>query len=263
MWKGSISFGLVNIPIAIYLATESKEFSFNQLCEKAHKIRYKKWCPVEEREVSYSEIKKGYEISKNNYVVIDKQDLDRIKLKTTSSIDIKEFVDEKEVDPILIEKSYYVAPDNKKNKNDKAYSLLVKVLTDTKKVAVGKVVLRDKEHLVVIRPYQRELVMHILHYIDEIRPADEISEFKDMQKASLDNKELSLGKLLVDNLSSEHLDLSKYSDTYTKELEKLIDFKIKGKPVSVKPIEKVEETQDLVAALKASLQQKTKVKTKG
>ena len=262
MWKGSISFGLVNIPIGVYLATEDREFSFNQLCNSAHKIRYKKWCPIEEREVSYSEIKKGYEISKDNYIVIDKQDLDRIKLKTTNTIDVKEFVDEKELDPILIEKSYYIAPDNKKNKNrnDRAYSLLVKVLTDTKKVAVGKVVLKDKEHLVVIRPYQRELVMHMLHYLDEIRPADEIPELKEMQKVSLDSKEMSLGKLLVENLSSEHLDLSKYSDAYTKELEKLIDSKVKGKPVSVKPVEKVQETQDLVAALKASLQQKPKSK---
>ena len=92
--------------------------------------------------------------------------------------------------------------------------------------------LRDKEHLVVLRPYQRELVMHILHYLDEIRPADEIPELKDMQRLSPDNKELSLGKLLVENLSSQHLDLSKYSDAYTKELEKLIDSKVKGKPVS-------------------------------
>jgi DNA end-binding protein Ku len=261
MWKGSISFGLVNIPIALYLATEGREFSFNQLCSKAHKIRYKKWCPVEEREVSYSEIKKGYEIAKDDYIVIDKQDLDRIRLKTTNTIDVKEFVDEKELDPILIEKSYYIAPDNKKNKNDRAYSLFVRVLTDTKKVAVGKVVLKDKEHLVVLRPYQRELVMHIIHYLDEIRPADEIPELKEMQRVSLNSNELSLGKLLVDNLSSEHLDLSKYSDAYTKELEKLIDSKAKGKPISEKPIEKVEKTQDLVAALKASLQ-KTKIGTK-
>jgi DNA end-binding protein Ku len=231
------------------------------LCSKAHKIRYKKWCPVEEREVSYSEIKKGYEIAKDDYIVIDKQDLDRIRLKTTNTIDVKEFVDEKELDPILIEKSYYIAPDNKKNKNDRAYSLFVRVLTDTKKVAVGKVVLKDKEHLVVLRPYQRELVMHIIHYLDEIRPADEIPELKEMQRVSLNSNELSLGKLLVDNLSSEHLDLSKYSDAYTKELEKLIDSKAKGKPISEKPIEKVEKTQDLVAALKASLQ-KTKIGTK-
>jgi DNA end-binding protein Ku len=137
---------------------------------------------------------------------------------------------------ILIEKSYYIAPDNKKNKNDRAYSLLVKVLTDTKKVAVGKVVLKDKEHLVVIRPYQRELVMHILHYLDEIRPADEIPELKNMQKVSLDSKQLSLGKLLVENLSTDHLDLSKYSGAYSKELEKLIDSKAKGKPISEKPV---------------------------
>lgn len=260
MWKGSISFGLVNIPIAVYLATEGREFSFNQLCSQAHKIRYKKWCPVEEREVSYSEIKKGYQIAKDDYIVIDKQDLDKIRLKTTNTIDVKEFVDEKEMDPLLIEKSYYIAPDNKKNKNDRAYSLLVKVLTDTKKVAVGKVVLKDKEHLIVIRPYQRELVMHIIHYLDEIRPADEIPELKNTQKVSLDSKELSLGKLLVENLSTDHLDLSKYSDAYSKELEKLIDSKVKGKPISEKPVEKVQETRDLVAALKASLQQTTKSK---
>ena len=108
--------------------------------------------------------------------------------------------------------------------------------------------LKDKEHLVVLRPYQRELVMHILHYLDEIRPADEIPELKGVQWVSLNNNELSLGKLLVDNLSSEHLDLSKYSDAYTKELERLIDSKTKGKPISEKPIEKVEKTQDLVAA---------------
>ena len=106
MWKGSISFGLVNIPIAVYLVTEGREFSFNHLCSKAHKIRYKKWCPDDEREVSYSEIKKGYEIAKDEYIVIDKSDLDRIKLRTTNTIDVKEFVDEKEQDPILQECTY-------------------------------------------------------------------------------------------------------------------------------------------------------------
>jgi len=186
--------------------------------------------------------------------------LDRIKINTTNNADVKEFVDEKELDPILIEKRYYIAPGNKKNKNDRAYSLLVKVLIDAKKVAVGKVVLKDKEHVVAIRPYQRELVIHILHYLDEIRPADEIPELKNMQKVSLNSNELSLGKLLVENLSTEHLDLSKYSEAYYKELEKLIDSKVKGKPISEKPVEKVQETQDLVVAQKASLQQKTRSK---
>ena len=106
MWRGGISFGLVNIPIGVYVATEGSEFSFNQMCNKGHRIRYKKWCPVEEREVPYSEIKKGYEISKDNYVVIDKQDLERIKLKSTSTIDVKEFVDEKE----LVKPGFFWAP---------------------------------------------------------------------------------------------------------------------------------------------------------
>ena len=136
-WKGSLSFGLVNILVGVYLATEGTEFSFNQLCANGHRIRYKKWCPVEEREVSYSEIKKGYKITKNHYITLEKGDLDKIKLKTTNTIDIKEFVDEKELDPILIEKSYYVAPDSK-NKNDKAYSLLVEVLSETKKDSCRK-----------------------------------------------------------------------------------------------------------------------------
>ncbi|MDP9290227.1 MAG: hypothetical protein M3P08_18815, partial [Thermoproteota archaeon] len=172
-----------------------------------------------------------------------------IKLKTTNTIDIREFIQDKELDPILIEKSYYVAPDNKSG-NDKA-----------KKIAIGKVVFKDKEHIVALRPYQRGILMHLLHYIDEIRPVDEISELKGIQRANVDIKELSLGKLLVENLSSEHFDVSQYSDAYAKELEKLIDSKAKGKTVLAKPAERVkEDTRDLVAALKASLQ---KSKTKG
>jgi DNA end-binding protein Ku len=260
MWKGSISFGLVNIPVGVYVATEDREFSFNQLCANGHRIHYKKWCPVEEREVSNSEIKKGYEITKAQYIVLEKADLDKIKLKTTNTIDIKEFVQEQDLNPILIEKSYYVAPDNK-NRNDKAYSLLVKVLSETKKIAIGKVVFKDKEHVIALRPYQRAIVMHLLHYIDEIRPVDEVSELKGLQRANIDNKELSLGKLLVENLSSEHFDISQYSDAYAKELEKLIESKAKGKTVVAKPAEQVkEEPKDLVSALKASLE-KTKTKS--
>ena len=96
MWKGNISFGLVNIPVSLYPATEENEYSFNQLCANGHRIKYKKWCPVEDREVPYTEIKKGYEVEKDNYVIIEKEDLDKIKIKTTKSIDIKEFVDNKE-----------------------------------------------------------------------------------------------------------------------------------------------------------------------
>ena len=112
-WTGSISFGLVTIPVKLYSTSENKEFSFNQLCPNGHKIIYKRWCPVEEKEIPYSQIKKGYKAGKEGYIVFEKNDLDKIKLKTTKSIDIREFVDATELDPILIEDSYYVAPASK------------------------------------------------------------------------------------------------------------------------------------------------------
>ena len=272
IWKGSISFGLVNIPIQVFSATQKEEYtSFNQLCDKGHKIKYKKWCPVEEREVPWSEIKKGYEITKNNYVVIEKQDLDRIKLKTNNTIEIKEFIKSEEFDPIFIEKNYYVGPDPGKKKTEassKAYSLLVKILNETNKVAIGKVVLREKEHLIALRAYQRGLVMHQLRYLDEIRPMDEIGNLDSLQK--VDFNEISLGKTLVENLTTEKFDPGQYSDSYARELEMLIEAKSKELNVTIKEEEeKVEETTDILEALKASLKVKgksptsTAVKAKG
>ena len=113
IWTGSISFGLVNVPVKLYTTIDtSKDFSFNQLDKEGHRIRYKKWCPVEEREVEYSEIKKGYEIAKDQYVVIETQDLEKIAVESTRTINIKEFIDEQELDPLFVEKSYYIAPDS-------------------------------------------------------------------------------------------------------------------------------------------------------
>jgi len=210
MWKGNISFGLVNIPVSLYPATEENEYSFNQLCANGHRIKYK-------------------------------------------SIDIKEFVDNKELDPIFVDKSYYVAPDPK-SANDKAYSLLVKILKDSKKIAIGKVVLKDRENLVALRPYQRGIVMHILKYLDEIRPVDEIPEIAQSKQSKLDPQEISLGQLLVQKYSKKQFDIGDYSDNYVKELEKLIDAKIKGKTfVSTAPKEKT-VSKDLLEALKASVE---------
>ena len=268
IWKGSISFGLVNIPIQVFVATQKDEFSsFNQLDGKGHKIKYKKWCPIEEREVPWSEIKKGYEITKNNYVVLEKEDLENIKLKTTHTIEISEFIDSEDLDPLFIEKNYYIGPDagitkKKKNtspSNSKAYSLFIKILNETNKVAIGKVVLRDKEHLVALRSYQRGLIMHQLKYLDEIKPMDEVEGISSSQQPKVEDKELSLGKTLVDNLTSEQFDIGKYSDTYSKELEKLIEAKSKGQKVTIREEEeKAEDTTNLLEALKASINVKSK-----
>jgi DNA end-binding protein Ku len=264
IWKGSISFGLVNIPIQVFSAIQKEDFtSFNQLCDKGHKIRYKKWCPVEEREVQWSEIKKGHEITKNNYIVLEKEDLDGTKLKTNNTIEVKEFIKSEEFDPIFIEKNYYVGPDPGKKSTEassKAYSLFIKILNETKKIAIGKVVLREKEHLVALRAYQRGLVMHQLKYLDEIRPMDEIGNLDSLQK--IDSKEISLGKTLVENLTAEKFDPSQYSDSYAKELEKLIEAKYKGQKVTIKEVEETpEETTDIIEALKASLKVKGKSST--
>jgi DNA end-binding protein Ku len=261
MWAGSISFGLVNIPVKVYLATEDRNFSFNQLCPNDHRIQYKRWCPVENKEVGYNEIKKGYEVSKDNYITIEKNEIDNIKLKTTKTIDIKEFIESKELDPILIERSYYVAPDTKRGAVNKAYSLFVSILSESNKIAIGNVVFRDKEHVAALRAYQRGIIMHTLHYIDEIRPIDEIDDMANMQKVSIDNKEeLSLGRLLIENLSTKHFDMSKYSDSYAQELKNLIDAKVKGKTYSKSDVFEKDGTRDLVKALKASLQKTTKTK---
>jgi DNA end-binding protein Ku len=269
IWKGAISFGLVNIPIQVFSIEQKEDYtSFNQLCEKGHKIKYRKWCPVEEREVPWSEIKKGYEITKNNYIIIEKEDINEIKLKTTNTIEIREFINSEEFDPLFIEKSYYVGPESgkKKKRSDnnattntipaKAYSLFVKILNETKKVAIGKIVLRDKEQLVALRAYQRGLVMHQLGYLDEIRPMDEIGGLDSPQR--IDANELSLGKTLVENLTAQEFDLGQYSDTYAKEL-KLIRAKSRGEKITVKKEEKKpEETTDLLKALKASISMKNK-----
>jgi DNA end-binding protein Ku len=274
IWKGSISFGLVNIPVKLYSTSDnSKEFSFNQLDNKNHKIQYKKWCPIEDREVPYSELKKGYQISKDNYVVIEKEDLDKIKMKTTQSIDIKEFVDSKDLDPLLIEKSYYVGPEkNKKNGTiDKAYTLFSRVINETNKIAIGKVVLKDREHLVALRAYQRGIVMHQLRYIDELKPVDEVegmdgsSSSSSFQQPSIDSKELSLGKTLVESLSNKEFDISQYSDEYTKQLDKIIKTKATGKDTVSNTLSKNQDedvSKNLLEALKASLQQQKTTKPK-
>jgi DNA end-binding protein Ku len=281
MWKGTISFGLVNIPVKLYNAIDtSQKISFNQLDSKVHRIQYKKWCPVEEREVPYTEIKKGYELAKDKYVVIEKQDLEKIAIESTRTIAIKEFINEQELDPLFVERSYYISPDSadtrKKRKKkqekdassttsiqDKAYSLLVKVLHDTKKVAIGKVVLKDgeKEHLIAIRAYQRGFIMHTLHYLDEIKPVEDIKEISETKVPEIDKNEMSLGKLLVESLTSKGFDISLYHDEYVEKLQDLIKAKAKGEVQVIRhAVKKPKQTQDLIAALKASLAKSPSVK---
>lgn len=280
VWNGSISFGLVNIPIKLFTVSDSSnEYAFNQLDEKGHKIQYKRWCPIEEKEIPYEEIKKGYKITKDEYIIIEKEDLDKIKAATTKTIDIKEFIDIKYFDIILIEKSYYVSPftdktggkrkskqkDSVVSASTKAYRLFVNSLKETDKIAIGKVVLKDREHLVAIRPYQRGLIMHQLMYQEEITPIDEIDGMPGSESFAssvpIYEKELELGKMLIGNLTSSQFDPTQYSDEYTKQLEKMVTAKSKG--ITYKTEEKedsLDTSNNLIEALKASVQRSKTVK---
>jgi DNA end-binding protein Ku len=280
VWNGSISFGLVNIPVKLFTVSDSSnEYSFNQLDEKGHKIQYKRWCAIEEKEIPYEEIKKGYKIAKDEYIILEKEDLDKIKAETTKSIDIKEFIDIKDFDTIFIEKSYYVSPfvdktvGKRKNKqkesivsaSTRAYKLFVNSLKETDKIAIGKVVLKDREHLVAIRPYQRGLIMHQLMYQEEITPIDEIEGMpgseSSVSSVPINEKELELGRMLIGNLSNSQFDATQYSDEYTKQMEKMVTAKSKG--ITYKT-EKKEDSMDtssnLIEALKASVQRSKPIK---
>ena len=199
-----------------------------------------------DREIPYSEIKKGFEVHKDSCLVFEKEDLQKIRLKTTKTIDIKEFIDDDDLNPIFIDDSYYVVPDSK-NGNEKPYALLVKILNE--------VILKDKENLVTLRPYQRGIVMHVLNYLDEIKPVDEIAEMMG-SKSKLDPQEISLGELLVQKYRNKEFDIGEYSDTYAQELKKLIDAKNKGKTFVSSTTKEEGGTKDLLRALKASIETK-------
>jgi len=264
MWSGSISFGLVSLPISIYNTSESKDISFKQLCKDGHRIRHKNFCDNGD-EIPYPEIIKGYEITKDNYLVISKEELDNLKLESNKNIEIKEFVDINDLDPLLIEKSYYAVPNSKIGGN-KPFQLLTKILHDTNKIGIGQIVIKDREQIVAIRYYQNCLMIHILKYLDEIKPIDEISEVLDFvkEKPSITVDELNLAKLLVDKYSKKHLDLAKYEDQYTKELRQLIDAKSRGEAITVKDEIKPKVQMEVLEALKLSLEldKKPKIEVK-
>ena len=218
-------------------------------------------------------------MQRTRYIILEKEDLDKIKAETTKSIDIKEFIDIKDFDTIFIEKSYYVSPfvdktvGKRKNKqkesivsaSTRAYKLFVNSLKETNKIAIGKVVLKDREHLVAIRPYQRGLIMHQLMYQEEITPIDEIEGMpgseSSVSSVPINEKELELGRMLIGNLSNSQFDATQYSDEYTKQMEKMVTAKSKG--ITYKT-EKKEDSMDtssnLIEALKASVQRSKTIK---
>ena len=254
MWKGAISFGLVSIPVRVFTATEEKTLKFNQLHDKDHgRIRYKRVCSKDGEEVSYDNIVSGYEYEKDRYVVLEDEDFDAIPVESSRTIDIAQFVDSDEIDPLLFKKSYYLAPEET---GLKAYALLREALGDDGRVGIAKVSFRDKEHLATIRVHDKILVLETMYWPDEIRePA-----FEELDKETkVRPQEVQMAKSLVDNLTDEW-NPEEFKDEYREALLGIVEKKVAGEEIEV--IEAPEPTKvlDLMEALKESVEKTKKQK---
>jgi DNA end-binding protein Ku len=248
IWQGTISFGLVSIPIKIFPAINHKSANFKLVHKKDNgKIRYKRFCEEDGQEVPWEDISKVLEISKGKYYTLSREELDKIKPEKTQSIEIREFVNLSHIDPIFFDAHYYLSPSKEKNK---AFFLLKQVLQQTGKAAVGRFVMREKEYTAVISSYKSGLLLTTLNYQYEIRDINDIEELK--QVPAINKEERELAEKLIQQLTREHLDMDKYKDTFGEQLKELIKKKEKGEPIAGKKIAGKKE-ENLIIALKKSL----------
>jgi DNA end-binding protein Ku len=261
IWTGAISFGLVNVPVKLYSAVSKKTVRFHQLHEKdGVRIQQKRFCPADGEEVPYESIVKGYEITPDQYVIIEPGELEAIEPRKTKTIDIEDFVDQEDIDPIYYDHPYYLMPGTGAAK---PYKLLVDAMEDAQKVGIARVVIRQKEQLVALRPANGVLAMSTMNFADEVVDTDKFDDKPDDVETS--DRELDMAKQLIDSLSSEW-EPEKYHDTYRERVLELIEQKAEGKEIAVQPVEEPQPVPDLMAALEASVKaarQDTKPKNGG
>jgi DNA end-binding protein Ku len=249
MWKGAISFGMVAIPVRLYLATESKSVSFRSLCP-CHKqpIKQKRHCSVDDKVIEYNDVLRGFEISKDTFVVMDDEDFDNLPLASAHTIDVQEFVDGSEIPAELyMKQAYYLEPEKV---GVKPYYLMREALKDMGKVAVGKIALRDREHMATMRPFGKGMIVNSLHWPDEIRSMDDLSLPEDEVK--IDKREMAMAKMLIENLS-DAFDPERYHDEYREAILRVARAKADGQEIIVAEPESP-KVMDLMAALKASVE---------
>jgi DNA end-binding protein Ku len=261
IWKGSISFGLVNIPIALYPATRKEELKFRLLRAKDHSpVNYKRVAEKDGKEVPWDEIVKGYEYEKGKFVVLNEKDFQRVDLEATQTVDIQDFVDLEEIDPMYFYKPYYLEP---QKGGDKAYVLLREALADGKKVGIAKVVIKTRQYLAGVKALKHALVLELMHFADELLDAEKL---KVPKKQEVGKREKEMAEALVKSMSSKW-DPEKYHDDYREALMEVIEEKVEsgGKEIEEKPKEKKPSTKviDLVAVLQESLAQSKGAKKKG
>jgi len=248
-WKGHLKISLVNIPIKVFPATESSgTISFNQLHGECRtRIQQKRWCPQCNREVPNSEIVKGYEFEKGHYVVLSEDDFDKVRTESTRVIDLVQFADEDSIDPMYIDRAYYLAPDG-----PMAAEAFAVVRDGMKgKVGVGKVALYGREYLVAVRPKERGLVMYTLHHAGEIRSIDAVEELGSVP-SKVKPDEIKLARQVIETFEAP-LDLKTYKDEYREGLQAIIDAKIAGREVVAPSVEAPARVVNLMDALKKSL----------
>ena len=245
LWTGTISFGLVSVPVRMFNATQSKELRFHFLDKHdLQPIAYDKVRRDTGEHVDNDDIVRGFEVEKGRYVPLEDEDLDRLDVELTKTIDICDFVDLGEIDPIYFRKAYYLAP---QDGAEKPYRLLARALEETGKVAIAKVVIRNKQHLAALRPWDGTLVLETMYYADEVRQPEQVNGGR------LQKPEVELAKSLVENLSAK-FDPQKYDDTYRKELLDLLRAKAKGADLPAPEEEPEGEVVDLMTALRESVE---------
>jgi len=251
MWSGAISFGLVNVPVKLYSAVSKKTVRFHQLnAETGHRIQQKRVDPQTGEDVPYEQIVKGYELTKDRYVVITPEELETLDPEKSRTIDIEDFVDLADIDPVYYDHPYYLVPDKGAAK---AYGLLLNAMREAGKVAIAKVVLRSKEQLVAIRPAGDLLMMETMIFHDEVVDHDELDELPDAQELKASDRELKMAQQLIESLSSE-FDPARYRDEYREKVLALIERKAQGEEIAVQPeAPQPAKVPDLMAALEASL----------
>jgi len=261
MFKGSISFGLVNIPIKMFAATEDKDLRFKYLHKACHSpIKYEKKCPTCQLEVRQEDIVKGFEYEPGRFVIITDEDLEAVQSEVHGRvIDILDFVNLSEIDPIYFDKTYYLAPQDI-GAGDKAYNLLRQAMQEVGKIAIAKITIRNKQTLAALRVYENVLVLETIFYPDEVRSISLIPGLPEQKSA--DPKELDIAEKLIENLT-EKFEPTKYKDDYREALKAFIDKKIQGKEIEIAPDTPERNVIDLMEALQASLREtkKNTVKT--
>ena len=258
IWKGSISFGLVYIPIAVYPATKEEKLSFRQLrSSDLSPIKYKKVAEADSKEVSADQIVKGYEYERGRYVVLKEEDFAKVRIESTHSIDITDFVELKQVDPKFFYKPYFLEP---QKGGEKAYALLHRALSGTAKIGIAKVVISNREHLASVKPDGLFLILELMHFASEILSPEEL---KNGPVGAITEKELKMAQSLIDSMSASW-EPEKYRDEYRTAMMEIIEQKAQHKEIAGKPAPVVRATNvvDLVKVLQESLNRNQSLKPK-